>query len=229
MKQTRTLNTSRQIWVVLLATTLALQIARAGDAPLEFAGVKLMDARRVEVVEVGGQPVLRLPVRGEPKQDAWARLDGVSLTDGTITFQMRDEKAGKGFSHGGIALAVNDDQTFDVIYFTPQFSPSQRTPEMAKQFGNAVKMVPAESGKVNWRKYLKAEYMADAEIPADAWTDYRIEKKGNEAKVFIGTGATPVAVFKLRDNGGARGVAIWSHSSSKPVLIRNLKIHPSAK
>ena len=140
MKQTGTIIPTRRIWLVLLATTLAFSIVTAEDATMGFAGVRLTDVRRVEVVEVEGQTVLRLPVGGDPKQHAWTRLSGVSLTDETITFQMRDEKPGKSSTHAGIALAVKDDQTFDAIYFTPQFSPSQRTPQMAKQLGNAVKI-----------------------------------------------------------------------------------------
>ncbi len=231
MKQPRMMKATHPICLVgvLLATSLTLNIARAEDATLEFAGIKLTDVRRAEVAEVEGQTVLRLPVGGDLKQHAWARLSGVSFTAGAITFQMRDEKPGKGSTHAGIALSVDNDQTFDVIYFTPQFSPSQRKPEMAKQYGNAVKIVPAESGQVNWRKYLKEEYMADAEIDGNCWTDYRMDLKNNEAKVFVGPGATPVATFKVRDNGGAHGVAIWAYTTPKTVLIRNLRIDQSAK
>ena len=196
----------------LILVSLAVAVAAAeGDRPTPI----LLDCDRVERAADG---TIRVAVDGDGSHDAWARIDQPDFTTGSIRFSFRCDATKPSPTHVGLALAVQDRQHFDAVYLNPHFSASKQ--KQGK--GKAIKIVPVDNGKVLWQKFLSDPFMADAEIPEDRWVAVRYDIDAASVRVFLDQSQTPQATFTLSRARG--GVALYAHSSSRPVEIRDLQL-----
>lgn len=169
-----------------------------GDLEKNWA-VKFKEA---EIIQYEGKTALRL--KAAPGTGI-AYLKNAAFENGTIEV---DIAAIPRFT--GIVFRLQDENTYEGIYFRPQNSrdPAKRN--------NTVQYI--SHPKHSWqylRQNFPGKYEAAADIPPEKWFHVKVEVNGPEAKVFVNQSDTPCLVVKDLMLGNCRGsVGVWCGNTS---------------
>lgn len=166
---------------------------------------------KIEVVEFQQQNVLRTV--GE--DDTVAFLPGAELGDGVIEVEI----AADIFS--GIAFRGADTKNYDLIYFRPQNSGTDK-------HKNTVQYVSKGVDGADWRTLrstFPGKYESGAEMKVNEWFKVRIELEGETARTFVNDSEKPVLVVeKLLGKRPAGKIGVWGWNSH----FRNFSFEPAA-
>ena len=176
--------------MTLWQETLKMHVHKFADNDLENNWT--VKTKAAEIIQYKGKTALRL--KKGPGQGI-AYLKGVEFVNGTIEL---DIAAIPRFT--GIVFRLQDDQTYEGIYFRPQNS---RNPAKGN---NTVQYIShPENTWFCLRKNFPGKYEAAADIPPDEWFHVKVEVIGLEAKVYVNQSETPCLVVKDLLHGTSKG------------------------
>lgn len=149
-------------------------------------------------------------------------LDGFEFVDGTIEFDAKGKSEPLQESFIGVAFRLEDDGTYDAVYFRPF---NFRSPDDVRK-SHAVQYVSFPEW--NWDR-LRAEKPGEYEMPiepapdGDMWFHVKILLEGQQISVFVNDAQEPaLQVTALNDRSGG-SVGIWCYGYG---VISNLQIIP---
>ncbi len=143
------------------------------------------DPEKATVVQHLGRQSLRL-------SGTVATLKDVVFRDGTIEFEvsMPDDR---GFAY--IQFRKQDERNAEIVYLRMHKSDQP----------DAIQYAPRYNAVTAWQLYHGEGYTAPVTFSKDAWTRFRVEVRGSEARVYIGETEEPTMVVPDLKRGGEAG------------------------
>lgn len=153
-------------------------------------------------------------VRTKGTDDTVAFLPGATLGDGTIEVDIASD------IFSGIAIRGADTSNYDLIYFRPQNS---GTDKHDKTVQYVCKGVPGADWRT-LREKFPGKYEAPADMKMNEWFHVRIELQGEKLSVYVDDASEPALVVEPMLGKRADGkIGLWGWNSH----FRNLKFQPS--
>jgi hypothetical protein len=160
-----------------LLLVLPADVTRAAEIPFDSPRWAFRAAEwRLE--EHLGRPSLYL-------RDGFGWIDGLSLTDGTVEFDIAFT-AERGFA--GAAFRMQDTNDYENFYLRPHQSGQP----------DANQYTPVFHGVAGWQLYHGAGYSAPTVYPYDTWIHVRIAFSGDRAEVYIDSQQPSVVIPELK-------------------------------
>lgn len=172
------------------AGTTAMEPVDLGDPAWRLSGDVVQDT-------LDGRPVLRM------RTGTAARPD-LDFSDGTIEFEMMGTDTR---SFLGLVFRAGDERHGEDVYFRRHKS----------LLPDAVQYTPDYRGRGQWQLYHGPDATAGAHIPAGVWQRVRVEVRGGQAAVFLGSAdgpppAEPVLLIPRLRTGRERGfIGLWAN------------------
>ena len=181
----------------------------AQDIPFTKEGIKVIN-RNLSTYPMNDRTAVKLDAR---EGDGLAVIKNAQFETGTIEIDLLGENnPGKSFI--GVAFNIQDDETYEVIYFRPFNFVAEE--QIRKEHMVQYVFHP----EFTWRK-LRTERTGEFEheIPSppnpDNWFTAIIEISDDQVKVFIKSQAKPILVVPRLTEGKSSEIALWvGHGSS---------------
>ena len=164
------------------------------------------DSSKGTILTYQGRQSLRLSTTPATLKDVVFR-DGIIEVD----VSMPDER---GFAY--IQFRKHDEQNGEVVYLRMHKSGSP----------DAIQYAPRYNGVTAWQLYHGEGYTAPATFSKDAWTRFKIEVRGSEARVFVGEAETPAMVVSDLKRGGEPGSIGLLATVSEGIYFSNFSYTP---
>jgi hypothetical protein len=128
-----------------------------------------------------------------------ATLNDATLTDGVIEFDVTFPDLDRR-SYPGVLFRVQSAGNHERIYLRPHRAPL---------YSDAIQYVPAFNGIDGWQLYNGPGYTAPVELAEGEWIHLRLEVKGEQARLFVGSSTEPsLVVDKLERGAGGGGLGL---------------------
>jgi hypothetical protein len=203
--------------LIVIASALPLSGQPSARVPADHAGGEWLVEGANRASDVKLEPFLG-------RQALWLRNGtqaihaSARLVDGTIEFDVAPMDRGDFIA---VVFRRESLTNHENIYLRPRSSGEF----MALQYA------PRINGSSTWQLY--PEFSARVEWPRNQWTHVRIDVRGSQLEIFVGSDAKPaVAVPRLRHQPTtAAEVALWARVNDRPTewaaAISNLQIRPA--
>lgn len=132
---------------------------------------------------------------GRPSLMGTAFLRDVSLRDGVVEVDVAVTGAR---SYPGILFRVASAREFERVYLRPHRAGPAGYPD-------AVQYVPGWNGVDGWQLYNGDGFTAAATLPPGEWIHLRLEMKGTQARLFVGSAPRPVLEIRDLKRGAGAG------------------------
>jgi hypothetical protein len=202
---------------------VALLGAHAAVVSAQRAPTIVRTVNRTEtVVQENGRSIIRLDAK---EGDGLAIVEGPAFSEGTIDLLVRGEDVQQR-SFVGVAFAIQNDSTFEVVYLRPF---NFRTPDTARA-KRAVQY--ASPPKWDWPR-LRAETPGKYEKPVvpipdpNGWVPLRLVVTPTQVSVYANGGAEPDLVVQRLGEAKAGPVGLWVGNNSRGDFAE-LKVTQSA-
>lgn len=186
---------------VAAALLFAARWSAADSVPFDSPRWKI-EAKEHRVEEYRGKPSLFL-------KDGNAVLDGVSLRDGVVDFDIAFRHA-QGFS--GVWFRVEDAQNYELFYLRQHLSgkpdANQYTPVIHNLWG--------------WQIYTGPRYCAPTVYPDGEWFHVKLSFAGTRGEVEIGNEVIAIPELKRAARDGALGL----FAANAGAYFANFEFHP---
>jgi len=176
--------------------------------------------RTQTVAQENGRSIIRLDAKAG---DGFAIVQGPAFSEGTIDLLVRGEDAPQR-SFVGVAFAIQNDSTFEVVYLRPF---NFRTPDTAR----AKRAVQYASPPTwDWPR-LRAESPGKYEKPVapipdpNGWVPLRLVVTPTQVSVYANGGAEPDLVVQRLGGAKAGLVGLWVGNNSRGDFAE-LKVKP---
>lgn len=176
--------------------------------------------RRANLLNIESRKAVQFDERVD---DGLALLEDYQFKDGMIDIDIKGKNALQQ-SFVGIALHVNDETTYDVIYFRP-FNFRSDNPERRS---HAVQYMSLPN--YPWKK-LRREHPGKYEQPVqpapdpDGWFHARIIAARSKVSVFVNKSEHPCLFVRQLNEHKTGAIGIWVGANSGGAFV-NLKISP---
>lgn len=137
-------------------------------------------------VEHGGRQSLRL-------SNTPATLKDVVFRDGSMEVDVSMPDDERGFAY--IQFRKQDEREGEIVYLRMHKSGQP----------DAVQYAPRYNAVTAWQLYHGEGYTAPATFSKDAWTRFKIDVRGSEARIYVGEADEPVMVVPDLKRGGEPG------------------------
>jgi len=134
---------------------------------------------------------------GRSSMQGMAMLRGAAFRDGVIEFDVAVDGRR---SYPGVLFRMQGMDTWEHVYVRPH---------RAGLYPDAVQYTPEMNGISSWQLYNGDGYTAGTTLATGVWVPVRIEVKGSQARVFIGSsGAPTLEIHHLELEAGAGAIAL---------------------
>ncbi|MEP6621589.1 MAG: hypothetical protein ABJE47_19840 [bacterium] len=236
--------------VVLLLGAASVMVPCAARAQAKRFPLNTTDALRVHNTAVDaetfkGERAVRVTIApefarrpdylaGKTEPDAFARLDGLTFSNGVIEVEVASAPA-EGASAGargfaGIAFRVQTardpagPQAYDAFYLRPT---NGRAADQERRNHATQYISHPDWTWSRFRQETPSRYEAYVDLMPDTWTKLRIEVHGAQAKLFVHGQSQPTLIVNDVKSGpsASGGVALWIGPGTI-AHFRNLVITP---
>lgn len=178
--------------------------------------------RTQTVAQEAGRSIIRLDAK---EGDGLAIVQAPAISEGTIDLLVRGEDAQQR-SFVGVAFAIQNDSTFEVVYLRPF---NFRTPDTARA-KRAVQY--ASPPKWDWPR-LRAETPGKYEKPVvpipdpNGWVPLRLVVTPTQVSIYANGGADPDLVVQRLGEAKAGPIGLWVGNNSRGDFAE-VKVTPAA-
>ena len=213
------LHKSLVIWLLLVGTTAFFFTTCSSPTSPALVEDDLNPVNRALTIDdEDGVEVVRLDARS---RDGMAILEGIELTSGTIRLDLRGEdQPGKSFV--GIAFNVQNDSTYESIYFRPF---NFKSPEKAKRAHSVQYVYHPDYPWNKLREEREGEFEAEyTEAPSpDDWFNVVVTIQDDKVLVKDGSSENQLLEVPRLATPSSDKIAFWVGNNSSG-SFRNLEI-----
>jgi hypothetical protein len=194
-------------WAVVSILTLSAPAADVKESDVQPVGVTVA---AVKVKEKNAIRVIKDPKVKEFDEPTFARLKEPAFKDGTIELKVlsRLRKEAPDFARGfiGVAFRINDDNSkFECIYLRPT---NARADDQVRRNHSIQYFAYPDFKFDRLRKEAPEKYETYADMELDEWIDFKIEVKGDKAKLFLNGHKQPALIVNDLKLGAAASGAV---------------------
>ncbi len=172
----------------------------------------------IQNIEKNGSPAVEFT--GEGESIVW--LDKLQFKSGIIEFDAKGKKSPRQGSFIGVAFRVEDEKTYDVVYFRP-FNFNASDPENKKHAVQYMSEPESPWYKLRDEKPGQYEKSINPAPDGDLWFHVKIILENHQVKVFINNEIEPSLIADELSQRPAGSVGLWRIGYG---AIANLKITP---
>ena len=200
----RKLAAARSIVVTVAAIPLATGIARPQSQSIDFSSERwsLVDA---EIADRFGRQCL----------SGTAFLEDLRFQDGVIEVDIAVDGTR---SYPGIIFRMQTEGNYERLYVRPH---------RAGLYPDAIQYTPVFNRVEGWQLYNGTGYTAAAELPPGEWIRLRLEVKGKQARVYLGTRASPALVITDLKHGVSSGTVGVLGPKNETACFSNFSYTPT--